>query len=190
MKNNTTKISLSNYGYSNYLFTINGELFNISNSAQIKHDKLYRYYMIDDNGKGKRVPIKTIYRKAFNKEFCIDNIQNLPKEEWKNFDTKYFVSNYGRIKSYCGNIAKILKPYIKENGYQIVKIHGKNMYIHFLVALAFCENKYKGQKIEIHHKNRNRADNNALNLQILTPTEHRKIHQKEKTDNEKQLSNV
>lgn len=52
------------------------------------------------------------------------------------------VSNCGRVKSLCGYNAIILQPFQKENGYLIVKIAGKNIPIHRLVAFAFCENKY------------------------------------------------
>lgn len=50
---------------------------------------------------------------VYNKEFCIDNIENLKDEEWKPIietDGLYFVSNKGRIKSYHDYKAKILKP--------------------------------------------------------------------------------
>lgn len=49
-------------------------------------------------------------------EFCIDEIENLSGEEWKpieNTDNKYFISNYGRVKSYCGYNAIVLKPYLQ-----------------------------------------------------------------------------
>jgi hypothetical protein len=48
----------------------------------------------------------------------------------ENTKEKYFVSNYGRVKSKCGIAAKILKPYLQKSGYLEVKIQGKNNKIH------------------------------------------------------------
>lgn len=67
-------------------------------------------------GNYKRITLKKLYRKVYNKEFCIDEIENLSGEEWKpieNTDNKYFISNYGRVKSYCGYNAIVLKPYLQ-----------------------------------------------------------------------------
>jgi hypothetical protein len=111
----------------------------------VSRDKLNRVCLLDDNGNYHRFALKTIYRYAFNTEFCEDNIINLPYEEWKPIeDTKerYYISNYGRVKSCCRYISKILKTYQKENGYLIVKICGKNEIIHRLVAFAYCENPH------------------------------------------------
>ena len=66
-------------------------------------------------------------------EFCIDEIENLSGEEWKpieNTDNKYFISNYGRVKCYCGYNAIVLKPYLQYRGYLEVKINDKNFKIH------------------------------------------------------------
>lgn len=188
MQNNITR-NLSAFGFSNYELTIDGRLFKTAPAPkELKKDNISRFYIIDDCGNSKRITLKQLYKKAYNKEFCIDETANLCNEEWKeieNTDGKYLVSNYGRVKSLCGYTAIILQPYQKHNGYLIVKINGKNMMIHRLVAFAFCENKYKGQTVEIHHKDFCRSNNTCGNLEILTPTEHRKRHsKKEKADNE------
>ena len=148
--------------------------------------------MINDNGKDNKITLKDIYRKAFSMEFCIDNIENLSGEEWREIaetDGKYYVSNCGRVKSLCGYSAIILQPFQKENKYLSVKINNHNQMVHRLVAFAFCENNYKEQKVEIHHKDGNRTNNCAYNLEILSIEEHHKRHsKKENTDNEKLLS--
>lgn len=185
MENNTIFKTLSAFGYSQYIITAEGKLFNPSQSArEIKHDNKHRFYIINDNGTKKRASLKYLYRCAFGKEYSVDTIPNLPKETWKEIQGtkgKYFISNYGRVKSLCGYTAKILKPFKKENGYLIVKIDRKNIMIHRIVAFAFCENKYTNeQKIEIHHKDLNRQNNRADNLQILSFEEHRKQHKHQK----------
>ena len=187
MKNN---ITLTAFGYSNYTFTKQGVLYKVKPSPQeVKRDNSNRFIIIKDNGACERITLKNLYRMVFNEEYSKDTIQNLKNEKWKPIDNtngKYYISNCGRVKSLCGYTAKLLKPYEKENGYLLVKINNKNIPIHKLVAFAFCENKYKNIKVEIHHKDLNRQNNNADNLQILSVKEHHKIHaQKESIDNER-----
>lgn len=189
MKNNIK--NLSSFGFSNYQLDTKGRLFKTAPKfKEIKKDSLNRFYLIDDCGKEIRITQKKLYKQVFGMEFCIDEIENLSGEEWKpieNTDNKYFISNYGRVKSYCGYNAIVLKPYLQQRGYLEVKINDKNFKIHQLVANAFCENRYKGTetKTEIHHKNRNKQDNRHHNLIILSVEEHHKEHsKKESIDNE------
>ena len=85
----------------------------------------------------------------------------------------YFISNKGKVVSFCGNKYKILKPDLS-TGYERVKINGKNILIHRLVADAFISIP-KG-KTEVHHKDENPRNNTAENLEWLTQTEHREKH--------------
>lgn len=184
-------ILLSSFGYSsNYCITIDGCVYQLNPHKEIPRDKLNRISIKDSNNKCVRVTIKGLYRKVFDKEFCIDNVQSLCGEIWReipNTKGRYFASNYGRIKSYCGNAAKLLKHYEQPSGYLEVSIDGKKRKIHQLVALCFCENKYKDIKTEIHHIDKNKKNNNAANLEILSIAEHHKKHNldvKESIDNE------
>lgn len=187
MKNN----NLSSLGFENYYLTESGILYKTAPTIQeIKKDIQNRFILIDTTGSKRRISLKVLYRFVFKKEFCYDKIADLFCEKWEpieNTSGKYFISNYGRVKSYCGYNAKLLQPYKQSNGYLEVKINKKNYKIHQLVAFAFCENRYKGTKtkVEIHHSNRLRYDNRADNLQILSIEEHHKEHnRKETADNE------
>ena len=189
MENNI--INLSSFGFDNYYLTESGKLFKTApTEKEIKADKLNRFYLIDNCGNEKRITKRKLYNQVFNKQLCIDLIESLQGEEWKEIENtqgKYFVSNLGRVKSYCGDKAKILKPYKQQSGYVEVKIKNKNVKVHKLVAFVFCENRYINTdiKTEIHHKNRNRSDNRADNLIILSIAEHHKEHsKKEGFDNE------
>lgn len=176
--------NLSTIGYSKYSLSSDGTLYyNFPSPIVIKKDKSNRFTMTNDAGIKKRVSLKKLYRLSFNKEYCIDNIITIKNEQWKEIpkaDGKYYVSNCGRVKSYCGYNAIILLPYRKYNGYLEVKINGKKMMIHQLVATAFCENLYTDQAVQIHHKDSNRQNNNADNLEILSIKEHHKRHPKGK----------
>jgi hypothetical protein len=89
--------------------------------------------LIDTTGSKRRISLKVLYRFVFKKEFCYDKIADLFCEKWQpieNTSGKYFISNYGRVKSYCGYNAKLLQPYKQSNGYLEVKINKKNYKIH------------------------------------------------------------
>lgn len=100
-------------------------------------------YLTTSSGKQTTVYIKPLYRKVFNKEYCIDNIKNLSGEIWKEISGtagRYFISNLGRVKSYCGYTAAILHYAITKKGYYTVMINRKNIKVHRLVATAFVAN--------------------------------------------------
>ena len=189
MENNIKNKNLSSFGFNNYYITPKGTVINTTNNTEVQKDKLNRFILIDNCGNAKRITQKQIYRKVFETEFSVDTIENLKGEEWKpitNTKGKYYISNYGRVKSYCSYKAIVLKPYLQNNGYLEIKINNKNIKIHQLVAQEFCENRYKGTetKTEVHHKDRNRQNNKSKNLIILSIAEHHKIHQKETKENE------
>lgn len=185
MINNIT-VSLSGIHLSKYILSIDGKLYKISpKKKEIKKDKSNVFTLIDDNGNRKRISLKQLYRKVYNREYCIDEIENIQNEVWKEIDEtngKYFISNFSRVKSYCRYKAIIIQQNLKSNGYLDVKINGKNILVHKLVAKYFCENKYEGEKVEIHHTDFRRYNNYYKNLEILTIEEHRKRHQKRKPE--------
>lgn len=101
------------------------------------------------------------------------SLEDLPGEVWKpitNWDS-YFVSNLGRIKSVpydkFRKMERILKQHITGNGYLTVKLyhsHNKrNIRVHKLVADAFLAH-IDGLN-EINHKDENKLNNKAENLQ-------------------------
>lgn len=71
------------------------------------------YLLKTKDGKSVYRAVKPLYRLAFGKEYAEDTIEDLPGEEWLPIDErgKYFISSLGRVKSYQGTKAKILKPY-------------------------------------------------------------------------------
>lgn len=106
----------------------------------------YRYVLMTKEGKTRTISLKSLYKLVFNKNYCIDNIENLEQEQWKEIkgtDQKYYISNKGRVKSLCDYQAMIMKPYINQNGYYKVGIQqeGKQQqkFLHCLVAEAFEE---------------------------------------------------
>ena len=95
------------------------------------------------------------------------------REIWKDipdYEGIYQVSNLGNIKSFTKvSNGHILKPCISK-GYKYVCLNKngkhKNYAVHRLVALAFVKNPY-GYKV-VNHKDENKLNNNADNLEWCT----------------------
>ncbi len=171
-----------NNGFREYYYLdVNGAVYNSKTKGFLKPSG-YKYKLRTIDNHQKTISIKELYRIVYSKNFCKDNIVSLENETFKeieNTDGKYFISNYGRVKSLMGYNAIILKPYITPNGYYRLQIiqDGKptNWFIHSLVATAFLDPP-KSLNCQIHHKDFNSLNNKADNLEYLSPVEHRKKH--------------
>lgn len=113
-------------------------------------------------------------------------------EKWKeieNYEGLYEVSDFGRVRrkeSYVNTGIKnnelrkckerILKQNLKRNGYLTVDLSKKQMVktisVHRLVAKAFCEGETEERKY-VNHKNANKQDNRATNLEWVTSKENK-----------------
>lgn len=77
-------------------------------------------------------------------------------------DSKYFVSDLGRVVSLAGRFPIMLKPAVKDNGYMFVCLSGSAKYVHRLVATAFIENP--NGLPEVNHSDFDKTNNCASNL--------------------------
>ena len=95
------------------------------------------------------------------------------EEKWKEYEYRgiiYKVSNYGRI---IGARGKILKTRLDEDGYLSVTLGGEHkgrsgVRVHRIVALLFVENSNPNKYVEVNHKDFNRENCRADNLEWTT----------------------
>lgn len=94
----------------------------------------------------------------------------LQGEIWEEVDgvpRRYFVSNYGRVKSY--GTSRLLSPVRDRNGYFKINIDMKARYVHLLVAehfLGYVPNKRRDFHVD--HKDGDKGNNFLSNLQVIT----------------------
>lgn len=95
------------------------------------------------------------------------------KEKWKQiFDTKYEISNYGRVKSFQYGKEKILKPTQNKSGYLeiglMIKPNVRKWFlVHRLVMIVFYPNE-NYHNLEVNHKDENKKNNRIDNLEWIT----------------------
>lgn len=102
-------------------------------------------------------------------------LDNLNGEEWKdiaNYDGKYQISNFGRVKSFCRGTCKILKPNFVA-GYLRFELSMNNerkcFLAHRLVAETFIPNNE--EKKQVNHIDGHKFNNYVDNLEWVTSSE-------------------
>ena len=172
-----------NNGFANYYYlSEDGQVYNSQRNKYVKPQENHQFKLRTETSGYKSISLKNLYKKVYNKNFCEDTLPDLSNEEWrviKNTNSLYHVSSLGRVKSYQGYNAIILKPFYNDNGYLRVEIvqDGKKQtkLVHRLVAAAFLPMP-EDIDYQLHHINGNRFCNASDNLQWLSPSDHKKIH--------------
>jgi len=91
-------------------------------------------------------------------------------EQWKKFplDSKYEVSDYGRVRNRKLNI---MKTFINNSGYEGVRLsYGKHHYVHRMVAISWLGMS----DLTVNHKDGNKLNNHVDNLEWLNYSDNHK----------------
>ena len=101
------------------------------------------------------------------------------KEKWKEVENlpKYFISNFGNVRSIKRKYEIIMKPSFVNNKYTILTLSKpgekrKRYLVHRLVAKAFISNP--GGKLQVNHIDGNTKNNRVENLEWCTKSENLK----------------
>lgn len=186
----TNYYPLAELGYKgDYLITDQGLIIDTANQSQLQPNKKQQYKLTSAEGKTVYRAIKPLYRQAFGKEYALDTIEDLQGEEWKPIDSrgKYFISSYGRVKSYQGRNARLLNPYTNQRGYLRVDIKAgcrRTYLVHQLVGLAFIPNDNPIEKDTIDHIDLDKTNNRVDNLRWLSRADNVKAYQEQKRGKE------
>lgn len=92
-------------------------------------------------------------------------------KEIKIANTSVFVSDDGSVFTSCGK-EKVVQTY--PTGYRYITVKQHSYLIHRLVAKAFIDGY--SEDLQVHHVNKNRADNHVSNLRVMTMLEHQRLH--------------
>lgn len=100
-------------------------------------------------------------------------------EQWKTIEAanRYEISDLGRVRSFCSGSARILSPFVQGSGYYQVRIFSSpgvpiRPLVHRLVAKAFIGNP--DGLPQVNHKDGNKLNNSASNLEWVTASENLK----------------
>jgi len=177
-----------------YWLDEDGKVFNEETRSYLKINKnSYKLRTCDSNYKF--ISLKDLYFLVYNKNYCRDNIIDLDGEQWKEIpdtNSRYYVSNFSRIKSLIGYDAKLLNPFKTKDGYLRVSLYSSNgrrdLLLHRIVAMCFLPAPPR-LDYQLHHIDFNRSNCQLSNLIWLDPKEHKNLHfEKEKKDYDKKLS--
>lgn len=172
-----------NNGYAAYYYLLrDGKIYNAEKDSYIEPNSKHQYKLKTIEDKYVNISLKKLYAMVYDKTYCKDDIELLDGEEWREVaDTNglYYISNKGRVKSYQGYEAILLKPFKTKGGYGRVDIvqYGKraSKLVHRLTAAAFLPLP-KDIDYQLHHKDFNTDNNAADNLEWLSSQEHFKKH--------------
>lgn len=95
----------------------NGRVIDERSGKEILPDKQHSFILQDPKGKRKRISQKKLYKALYGTIFCLDDIEDLPNEEWRpipDSEGKYLISSCGRVKSLNGYKASLLRPMIQK----------------------------------------------------------------------------
>lgn len=127
------------------------------------------------------------YRNEINQYRPLIDEDMVAKEIWVYLDNDYDVSNYGRVKHKFKSHYRLISGSLHKDGYIFVTLHGKQYPLHRIVAYLFDNDNYS-KELVVNHKDGNKQNNFANNLEWVTQQENVK-HSYENNLQPKKINN-
>ena len=110
------------------------------------------------------------YRDEINQYRPVIDEDMVANEIWVHLDNDYDVSCYGRVKHKFKSHYRLISGSLHKDGYIFVTLHGKQYPLHRIVAYLFDNENYS-KELVVNHKDGNKQNNFANNLEWVTQQE-------------------
>ena len=146
-------------------------------TKKVYQEEIEEYIMKENTNRSKAFWVLTYEQdESFRPLDSYNNFCGLIDPEKFSFTPGYWISNYGKV--YNAKTNHIVSPQKVSHGYLEVQMNNDGIrlfsMLHILVAMLWCENgKFKQY---VHHIDRNKTNNNYVNLIWVTFDEHDELH--------------
>ena len=110
------------------------------------------------------------YKDEINQYRPVIDENMVANEIWVHLDDDYDVSCYGRVKHKFKSHYRLISGSLHKDGYIFVTLHGKQYPLHRIVAYLFDNENYS-KELVVNHKDGNKQNNFANNLEWVTQQE-------------------
>lgn len=149
--------------------------------SQINYEILYKEYITEGNSTHTIAKKYNVYQNDVTRLLDKYNIPKRTNHEWRTAEEGYKIKRDGYILVKMSNHPFSTCNYIKEHRIIMEEYLLNNNPSHYaLIEIEGVEGKWLDPNLVVHHKNYKRDDNRIENLQLMTKSEHSRLHTNER----------